>query len=103
MKKFNKLVRDKIPEIIEGSNRKCETVILDQEQYTQELKKKLMEEIQEYLEAQNIEELADILEVVFALAKVHGTTEQELLTVRDQKLEERGGFDNRIFLISTED
>lgn len=103
MKTFNKLVRDRIPEIIEKSNRKCETVILDPEHYTRELQTKLKEEIQEYIEAQNLEELADILEVVFALAKIHGATEQELLTVRNQKLEERGGFDNRIFLISTED
>lgn len=103
MKTFNKLVRDKIPEIIEASNRTYETSILESEEYVQELQKKLKEEVQEYLEAENIEELADIMEVVFALANVHGATEQDLMNVRNQKREDRGGFDKRIFLISTEE
>lgn len=103
MKTYNKLVRDKIPEIIEACNRKCETSILENDEYAQELQRKLKEEVQEFLEAQNIEELADIMEVVFSLAKVHGATEQDLMNVRNQKREERGGFDNRIFLISTEE
>lgn len=102
MRTYNKLVRDKIPEIIERSNRNCEMIILDEEQYRLELQKKLNEEVQEYLAEKNIQELADILEVVFALAEIHGSSEEELSKVRNEKKEERGGFSDRIFLISTE-
>ena len=102
MPTYNKLVRDLIPEIIEKSGRACTCSILDEETYVQELHVKLQEEVGEYLEAKNVEELADIMEVLFALAKVHGADEDELMKVRMQKREERGGFDKRIFLEKTE-
>jgi predicted house-cleaning noncanonical NTP pyrophosphatase (MazG superfamily) len=98
MPTYNKLVRDRIPEVIEMSGRSCSTSILSQEEYAKELQIKLQEEVQEYIEAQNVEELADILEVLFALAKVHGATEADLIRTRELKRDERGGFDERIFL-----
>ena len=65
---YNKLVRDKIPEIIEASGKICEMDILSDEEYLQMLDKKLDEELAEYHQEQNIEELADILEVLYATA-----------------------------------
>jgi predicted house-cleaning noncanonical NTP pyrophosphatase (MazG superfamily) len=100
---YNKLVRDRIPEIIEKSGRTCTTSILSQEEYAQELHIKLQEEVQEYIEAQNVEELADILEVLFALAKFHGAAEADLIRTREQKREERGGFEDRIFLMTVQE
>ena len=67
---YNKLIRDKIPEIIEASGKTCETEILSDEEYLQRLDKKLDEELAEYHQEQNIEELADLLEVLYATAKV---------------------------------
>ena len=66
---YNKLVRDKIPEIIEASGKTCETEILSDKEYLQMLDKKLGEELAEYYKEQNIEELADLLEVLYATAK----------------------------------
>ncbi|MEI5908048.1 nucleoside triphosphate pyrophosphohydrolase [Bacillus spongiae] len=103
---YNKLVRDKIPEIIEKSGKSYKKVILSQEDYVKELKKKSMEELQEYLEAStnesSLEELADLLEVVHALADTHGATIDRVEELRKQKAEERGGFQEKVFLIEVE-
>lgn len=73
MKKvFNKLVRDKIPEIIENNNEVAVTKILSDKDYQNELIKKLLEEYNEVLNARGkdlLEELADMLEVIDAIAK----------------------------------
>lgn len=95
---YNKLVRDKIPEIIEASGKACETEILSYEEYLQMLDKKLDEELAEYHQEQNIEELADLLEVLYATAKARGYSIEELEHVRIEKQEERGGFNERILL-----
>ena len=79
---YNKLVRDKIPEIIEASGKSCETKILSDEEYIQMLDKKLDEELAEYHQEQNIEELADLLEVLYATAKARGYSIEELEQVR---------------------
>ena len=79
---YNKLVRDKIPEIIEASGKTCETEILSDEEYLQMLDKKLDEELAEYHQEQNIEELADLLEVLYALVEAKGYSIQELNQVR---------------------
>lgn len=104
---YNKLVRDLIPEIIQKDNKKCTTKILDEENYVIELKKKLVEELEEYQEATSneeaIEELADILELMHALAEVHGSSMGEVEEVRKEKAEARGGFKDRIYLIEVED
>ena len=100
---FNKLVRDKIPAIIKASRARPVTRILDNEEYLRCLEQKLDEEVQEFHSDKNLEELADILEVVYALAEGQGHTKEELQSVYQTKHEARGGFADRIFLISRED
>lgn len=104
---YNKLVRDRIPEIIENSGKKFTTKILDDDQYELELKKKLKEEMEEYQNASNdneaLEELADLLELMHALAKVHGASMEEVEKIRQDKASKRGGFEEKIFLIEVED
>ena len=97
---YNKLVRDKIPEIITASGKTCEIEILSDEAYLQMLDKKLDEELAEYHKDQNIEELADLLEVLYAVAKARGYSLEELYQVRDEKQKSRGGFDRKILLKS---
>lgn len=97
---YNKLVRDKIPEIIEASGKSCEIEILSDEEYLQRLDAKLDEELAEYHQEQNIEELADLLEVLYATAKARGYSIEELEQVRVEKQKARGGFDNKILLQS---
>lgn len=104
---YNKLVRDLIPNIIEGTGKKFSTRILDDEEYVKELKIKSKEELNEYLEATDdesaIEELADLLEIIHALSKCHGADIESIEEVRKQKAEKRGGFKEKIFLIEVED
>ena len=78
MKVYNKLVRDKIPEIILKDNELPTTRILDDEEYIKELNRKLQEEVNEYLEAENIEEMVDILEVIRAILEHKGVTYDEI-------------------------
>ena len=99
---YNKLVRDKIPEIIESQGQKANIRILDPQEYTHHLEQKLDEEVGEYHKERNLEELADILEVVYALAEAIGCSREELLTVYEKKHTSRGGFRDRVFLISKE-
>lgn len=98
MKTYNKLVRDKIPEIIEAQGKSCEVEIASKEEMGELLEKKLLEEVNEYLADKNLEELADVMEVLFGLAKQLGYTEEELMEKRMRKLEERGGFKQGIVL-----
>lgn len=95
---YDKLVRDKVSEIIEASGKTCETEILSDEEYLQMLDKKLDEELAEYHQEQNIEELADLLEVLYATAKAKGYSIEELDHVRIEKRKARGGFDKKILL-----
>ncbi|UQX55107.1 nucleoside triphosphate pyrophosphohydrolase [Cytobacillus pseudoceanisediminis] len=104
---YNKLVRDRIPEVITRNGKKFSTRILENEEYIEELKKKSFEELEEYLKAQTdeeaIEELADILEILHALAKVHGSTMRDVDEIRKSKAEKRGVFRDKVFLIEVED
>lgn len=100
---YNKLVRDKIPELIRVQGETPHTRILEQAEYTACLESKLDEEVREFHRDRNLEELADILEVVYALAEDLGNTRQELEAVYERKHEARGGFRDRIFLISKEE
>jgi predicted house-cleaning noncanonical NTP pyrophosphatase (MazG superfamily) len=104
---YNKLVRDRIPQVIEGTGKQYSTRILDEEDYIKELKNKSFEELNEYVNAKNdkeaIEELADILEIIHALAKYHGANFERVEQVRKEKSEKRGGFKERIFLIEVEE
>ena len=99
---YNKLVRDKIPEIIRSSGEIPVTRVLDQEAYTAALEGKLDEEGQEFHQEHNLEELADILEVVYALAEDLGFSKVELLKVYQNKHDARGGFRDRIYLVTKE-
>ena len=104
---YNKLVRDAIPEVIEKTGKDFSIRTLKEEEYKTEVKKKLGEELEEYKEAatneEAVEELADILELLHAAVKIHGSSIEELEKVRQAKAEKRGGFDKRIFLIEVED
>lgn len=95
---YNKLVRDRIPEIIQSSGKKCSTEILSDEEYLKLVDAKLDEELAEYHKDQNIEELADLLEVIHAATIARGYTLEELEQVRAEKATKRGSFERRILL-----
>ena len=99
---YNKLVRDRIPEIIEASGAECKTQILSDEEYIKMIDAKLDEELAEYHKDQNVEELADLLEVIYAAARARGYSIEELERIRVAKAQERGGFDKRILLKEVE-
>ena len=103
VKTYNKLVRDLIPDIIAASGNKCRTRVLSDEEYLEFLDAKLNEELAEYHEDQNIEELADLLELIRAAAVARGYTLAELESVRAEKAKERGGFEKKILLIDVEE
>jgi predicted house-cleaning noncanonical NTP pyrophosphatase (MazG superfamily) len=101
MKIFNKLVRDKIPQIIEAEGKKYDIRIADKKEHYDLLKEKLKEEVGEFLEAKNLEELADVMEVLFGLADNLGYSEDDLIRKREEKREERGEFKEGIVLERT--
>lgn len=96
----SKLVRDRIPEIIEAAGKTCVTEILPEEDYLRMVDAKLDEELAEYHRDQNIEELADLMEVIYAAARARGCTPERLEAVRAEKAKRRGGFEKRILLRS---
>ena len=96
--KYNKLVRDRIPEIIEASGKTCVTEILSDEAYLRMVDAKLDEELAEYHSDQTIEELADLLEVIYAAAMARGYTLEQLEVVRAEKAAKRGAFAKKILL-----
>ena len=95
---YNKLVRDKIPEIIEKSGKQCIIETMDKKTYLEFLDNKLKEELAEYQQDKSIEELADLLEVIYAVASARGYSIEELERIRAEKAEKRGGFKDRIWL-----
>jgi predicted house-cleaning noncanonical NTP pyrophosphatase (MazG superfamily) len=101
-KVYNKLVRDKIPEIIQADGKRLKSRILSDEEHVVALLKKFEEELAELKEAQNVEELADLHEVLLALADALSINHQELEKVRQDKAAKRGGFQQKIFLESVE-
>ena len=98
MKIYNKLVRDNIEEIMLNKGLKPVTKILDDKEYLTELNKKLLEEVQEYLESEEVEELADIEEVILAILKTKNVTRENLEEIRKDKSSKRGAFDKKLFL-----
>lgn len=104
---YHKLVRDEIPTIIAKTGKQATFRTLDEEEFLVEAKKKLHEELAEYEEAATdadaVEELADLLELIQALAKTHGTTPEQLEAIRRDKQQKRGGFEERLYLVEVED
>ncbi|WML53325.1 nucleoside triphosphate pyrophosphohydrolase [Neobacillus sp. PS3-12] len=102
----NKLVRDRIPEIIEKNGKQYTSKILDNQEYLKELWKKVYEELDEYIhsksQAETIAELVDVLEVIYALAEYHGVTIDEIEEIRKRKVEEKGGFKQKVYLMEFE-
>ncbi|RBP00187.1 nucleoside triphosphate pyrophosphohydrolase [Rossellomorea aquimaris] len=107
MPTYNKLVRDKIPQILENKGREYSTKILNDEDYIKYLKEKAYEELDEYCAAETngeaVEELADLLEVIRSLAKQHESTFEDVEAVRKDKAEKRGGFQDKVFLMDVEE
>lgn len=103
--KYNKLVRDSIPEIIEASGKKCVCSTLSDDAYLAMLDEKLNEELEEYQESKSMEELADLLEVIRTVAAARGSSIEEVEAIRRDKAEKRGGFEKKILLteVITED
>ena len=98
MKIYDKLVRDRIPEIIENSGNHCEVEVVSDEIALEYLYKKLNEEVEELLEDKNLEEIADVVEVLFAIGKKYGYSEDDILNIRAEKQAKSGGFDDNIVL-----
>ena len=95
---YHKLVRDRIPEIIEKDGKQCVCSVLSDEDYIRMLDLKLNEELQEYQESKSMEELADLLEVMRAVALARGSSMEDIEQIRIRKAEKRGGFEKRILL-----
>lgn len=105
MKTYNKLVRDKIPQIIEASGKTCTLRKLNDSEYVDALKIKMQEELNEFLEADDdhqLEELADLVEVIQNFVRSKGLVIEELERIRQSKQDDRGGFDERLMLLSVE-
>ena len=95
---YNKATRDKIPEIIENSGRTCKVKILNDDEFLAEIEKKLSEEVEEYQKDHNVEELADIMEVVYRIAQLKGVSNEELEKIRIKKVHEHGSFEKNLFV-----
>jgi predicted house-cleaning noncanonical NTP pyrophosphatase (MazG superfamily) len=103
MKKYNKLVRDRIPEIIEADGHKCKYHVADRlDEYEDLLYDKLKEEVEELILKPCAEEIADILEVIETIARFNNISIDEIKNVKIKKKSDRGGFNGRIVLESTE-
>ena len=101
MRIFNKLVRDRIPAIIECNGEKCKYRVMNDKEYKEALDTKLAEELQEYLKSGDVEELADLEEVLRAILKTKQVSLEQFEEIRKRKAVTRGGFDRKIFLETT--
>ena len=99
---YKKAIRDKIPEIIEKDGYSSNVKIMSNEEFLLEIEKKLSEEVSEYQNDKNPEELADILEVVYRIGELRGISKDELEKIRVKKANERGSFEKNLFLIDTD-
>jgi len=99
---YNKAIRDKIPEIIKESGKNCNVKKLNDSEFLVQLEKKLVEELAEYQESKNVEELADMLEVIYRISQLKGITSDALDSIKNEKAKKRGKFDNNLFLVDTD-
>ena len=100
---YNKLIRDNNVKIMEDKGCKVTYEILDDKTYGIELDKKLKEEVNEYLADYSIEEMADVMEVIYAILEYRGTTMQEVEKARLDKRNRKGAFKNKVFLKDVEE
>lgn len=100
---YNKLVRDKIIQKIQQKGHNATYSILDDKQYFEELDKKLIEEVNEFIEAHNEEEMADIIEVIETIIKQRGMSLEQIEKIKEEKRQKSGSFNDKIFLISVEE
>ena len=98
---YHKAIRDKIPEIIEKDGYTCNIKTLSDDEFLTQMEKKLTEEVAEYQNDKNTEELADILEVIYRIANLKGVSKEKLEEIRVEKSDKRGAFDMNLFLIDT--
>ena len=103
MKVYNKLVRDRIPEIIAAQGKTCQYEVMSQEAYRAALDQKLTEELREYHASGELEELADLLEVIYAIAESRGETAQSLNALAEEKAAARGRFREKYLLLSVDE
>lgn len=97
--RYNKLVRDKIPENINSiQGRKANWKVLNEEVYSKELDKKLLEEVHEFIEEHDVEELADVMEVLENMIRVHHINLEDVKEKQRIKRDKKGGFKDRIYL-----
>jgi predicted house-cleaning noncanonical NTP pyrophosphatase (MazG superfamily) len=101
LKKYHKAIRDKIPEIIQKDGFSCNVETMSDEKFLIEMEKKLSEEVAEYQNDKNPEELADILEVIYRIADLKGISKEQLEKIRLDKVEKRGAFEDNLFLKDT--
>ena len=95
---YDKLVRDKVPDLIAASGKQCLIETLSEKEYLKKLDEKLDEELAEYHKDHTLEELADLLEVILAAAAAQGCSADELEKIRSEKARKRGGFEQRLML-----
>lgn len=99
MRVYNKLVRDNIPDIIKSTGETAHIRTLGDSEYVTELERKFQEEVDEYLESRDITELADVLEVIEALAKAQGKSLDDVMEIKKAKCAKNGAFNDKIFLM----
>jgi predicted house-cleaning noncanonical NTP pyrophosphatase (MazG superfamily) len=100
--RYDKLVRDRIPEIIEASGKRCQVRVLDEDEYRRRLDEKLAEELSEYAGSGELSELIDVVEVVQAIVELRGSSWAAFEQRRVNKRAERGGFAVKLLLESVE-
>ena len=100
--KYDKAIRDKIPEIIRESGSKCNIKTLSDKEFLEKMEKKLDEEVAEYHQSKSVEEIADIIEVLERVAALRGTSVKELMRIKEEKAQKRGKFEKNLFLVDTD-
>ena len=96
---YRKAIRDKIPDIIKKSGNDCNVRTLPDNEFLSELERKLGEELDEYLESKSVEELVDVIEIVYRIAELKGVSKDKLETLREEKARQRGKFKENLFLV----